>query len=284
MNDKPFTVATITSGRDDHLRNLIRGIERSSVLPGELVIAYMNQPDELSVDSTVPIRSLHVTSDILPLARSRNECVRNASNEIILFLDVDCIPSSTMFERLLRLTPTKDSLVMATPFYLYKDTDLNEFDDAYLMDNSTVHQSRAKMQGGYSNDYAAFWSLCFALTKQTFENIGGFDEGYVGYGGEDTDFAFSAQKAGVKFYLDKADCYHQYHKVYKPPVQHVGDIVLNSNYFFKKWHKWPMKGWLKEFVDMGYIRWTEDAGTPIEIVRLPSEAEQKLYEDSRNPY
>ncbi|WP_425466922.1 galactosyltransferase-related protein [Rarobacter faecitabidus] len=37
--------------------------------------------------------------------------------------------------------------------------------------------------------YDLFWSLTFALSSATWQRIGGFDEGYCGYGGEDTDFA-----------------------------------------------------------------------------------------------
>ena len=42
-----------------------------------------------------------------------------------------------------------------------------------------------------------FWSLAFAVTPATHERIGGFDEGYAGYGAEDTDYAFRARAAGV---------------------------------------------------------------------------------------
>nr|WP_246046228.1 galactosyltransferase-related protein [Rarobacter faecitabidus] len=31
--------------------------------------------------------------------------------------------------------------------------------------------------------------MTFALSSATWQRIGGFDEGYCGYGGEDTDFA-----------------------------------------------------------------------------------------------
>ncbi|WP_409241961.1 glycosyltransferase family 2 protein, partial [Caballeronia sp. INML3] len=39
-----------------------------------------------------------------------------------------------------------------------------------------------------------FWSLNFACHLNTFEQIGGFDDAYTGYGGEDTDFAFRAKR------------------------------------------------------------------------------------------
>ena len=40
------------------------------------------------------------------------------------------------------------------------------------------------------DEYRLFWSLSFAVTGDVVR-VGGFDEAYEGYGGEDTDFAFT---------------------------------------------------------------------------------------------
>ena len=60
-----------------------------------------------------------------------------------------------------------------------------------------------------TEDFGAFWSLCFAITRQQFEALGGFDTAYVGYGAEDTDFAFRASACGTPFYLTGELVYHQ---------------------------------------------------------------------------
>ncbi|MBE8147289.1 hypothetical protein IOD13_18970 [Brevibacterium casei] len=47
---------------------------------------------------------------------------------------------------------------------------------------------------GAPDPFALFWSLSFACRPEVFARIGGFDETYAGYGGEDTDFAFGRQE------------------------------------------------------------------------------------------
>ncbi len=122
-------------------------------------------------------------------------------------------------------------------------------------------------------DYGAFWSLCFAITKTQFWHIGGFDTQFVGYGAEDTDFAFSARKLGIDFYLTADVVYHQQHGVYRPPLNHLASIVVNANHFFNKWQHWPMAGWLQSFDEMGLIKWTNEQNTPITLQRQPTDSE-----------
>jgi GT2 family glycosyltransferase len=123
-----------------------------------------------------------------------------------------------------------------------------------------------------AEDLRLFWSLSFAITADTWQRVGGFDEGYDGYGGEDTDFAMRLGRNGGRLYwLGGATAYHQYHDVEDPPRRHLGDIVRNSNLFHDRWGEFPMGEWLDAFAAEGLItlsgrppRWTltPAAGTP----------------------
>ena len=80
----------------------------------------------------------------------------------------------------------------------------------------------------------------------------GFDEAYVGYGGEDTDFGQRLGAAGGRLlWVGGARAHHQHHPTASPPVQHVHDIVANANRFAGRWGWWPMEGWLDAFAEMG---------------------------------
>ena len=97
-----------------------------------------------------------------------------------------------------------------------------------------------------------FWSLSFALDASTWALVGGFDEAYLGYGGEDTDFGQRAGVAGVPlWWVGGASAYHQWHPVSDPPVEHVQDIVRNANRFREQWGWFPMQGWLTAFEARG---------------------------------
>ena len=111
-----------------------------------------------------------------------------------------------------------------------------------------------------------FWSLAFAVAPATHARVGGFDPGYVGYGAEDTDYAFRARAAGVPLaWVGDAWAHHQHHPVSSPPVEHLSDIARNARRFRARWGTWPMRGWLTAFADTGLIRWHEQ-GTSLEVV------------------
>src|SRR5690606_11833725 len=99
-----------------------------------------------------------------------------------------------------------------------------------------------------------FWSLSFALSRATWQRIGGFCEQYAGYGAEDTDFARVARDRGIGIaWVGSARAHHQYHPTRTPPVQHLDDIVRNAMVFRQRWGAWPMGGWLREFEPRGLI-------------------------------
>ena len=97
-----------------------------------------------------------------------------------------------------------------------------------------------------------------------------FDTQYIGYGAEDTDFAFTARQLDIAFYLTADVVYHQQHSVYRPPLNHLDSIIINANRLYAKWQHWPMEGWLKQFSDMGLISWTTEQTVSIVILREPS--------------
>jgi GT2 family glycosyltransferase len=100
-----------------------------------------------------------------------------------------------------------------------------------------------------------FWSLSFALSATAWESTGGFDEAYVGYGAEDTDFGRRVVTAGLAHgWVGAARAYHQHHPTRTPPVQHLDDILRNGRTFRERWGEWPMRGWLEEFERLGLVR------------------------------
>jgi N-acetylglucosaminyl-diphospho-decaprenol L-rhamnosyltransferase len=106
-----------------------------------------------------------------------------------------------------------------------------------------------------------FWSLSFAASADAWARIGGFDEGYVGYGGEDTDFAMRAAAAGVPLvWVGGAHAYHQHHPTSAPPWQHLDDILRNGRRYAERWGTWPMEGWLRAFSEAGAIAWDDERG------------------------
>jgi GT2 family glycosyltransferase len=105
------------------------------------------------------------------------------------------------------------------------------------------------------------------MSARDWQQTGGFDEGYVGYGGEDTDFGMRLAEAGGSLvWVGDAVAYHQHHPVEDPPYRHLEDIVVNANRFWDRWGFSPMEGWLAVFEDAGLVtrtgrppRWSRTA-------------------------
>lgn len=140
--------------------------------------------------------------------------------------------------------------------------DYRDLGHAALADLAGPHPARPVLTPDEvrpATDLRLFWSLSFALTVRDWRAVGGFDEGYVGYGGEDTDFGQRLGAAGGRLlWVGGARAHHQHHPTSSPPVQHVDDIVANANRFAERWGWWPMEGWLEAFAARGLARRTAD--------------------------
>ncbi len=271
MNHRPpFSLVVIAAGRTHHLSNLLRGCELSSHPPTEVILVRMD--DASPPDTSLPLRPITCPAreGHLPLAAARNTGARAATHDLVLFLDVDCIPGPTYFETLIRHLVETGGLVMGTPRYLQNSVG-GDLTESTLTTHSLPHPDRPPLESDLTTTphYHLFWSLCFGIHRRDFERIGGFDETFTGYGGEDTDFAFTARERGILFHLSSATVYHQPHEITDPPISHLADIVANANEFHKKWQTWPMKPWLTEFRTLGLIRWKDDTPEPAIVIQSP---------------
>jgi hypothetical protein len=251
-------VITIVSGRHTHLRRQRAGLAAGDRVPEQHVVVAMGDP-------TIP----HETGEgrqvvaipaagSLPLAQARNTGAEHAlagGADLLVFLDVDCMPSARLVARYEEVAA--DGALLCGPVtYLPPAPD---YPLAALPAMTAPHPGRpapADHECRKGGDHTLFWSLSFATTAATWHEIGGFCEDYTGYGGEDTDFGQRARAADVDlWWIGGAHAYHQYHPVEQPPVNHLADIVTNATLFHQRWGWWPMTDWLNAFAARGLIRY-----------------------------
>lgn len=310
----PVTVITTCYGRNRHLYNLLSSLANGSVKPGEVIIVNDDTDPKRLADFALNIVKIPTSAGLVDSAdhqtleksdktefdigHNRNIGAASATHETLIFLDVDCIVAPSFIEQLsAKLNQYPNALLMGQPRYLTRPLSNEEslelqkgaLTNDYLNRLSVYNPYRDNFDAKQSisteavptaikktNDYGAFWSLCFAIKREQFEQIGGFDTQYTGYGAEDTDFAFTARQLDIDFYLTADLIYHQQHAVYRPPLNHLESIIINANRFYQKWQCWPMGGWLEQFCKMGLIDWTNEQSNSITLLRQPSSKEIEL--------
>ncbi len=260
-------------GGSAHLLNLLEGLKQSIRLPDEVVVVYMNEPTDYQLPSLpYPVRSFHVRSERtnLPLAEARNQAAAQATHGQLIFLDVDCIPEADLLTNYERALNQFTGLLMGDVHYLPAQAAASGWTFSQLRSRAVPHPARPAVRTLVQPEdrYELFWSLSFGIHRSVFNRLGGFDTGYQGYGAEDTDLAFTARRQEVPFALCRARAYHQHHAVYRPPLPHLSDIVANARYFYQKWQRWPMEGWLQKFQEAGFIDWQAE-GSHLKLLRHP---------------
>ena len=254
-------VITIVAGRHDHL------VRQRAALDGpehHVVVAMGEGEAERCrrlVGDTSDVIGVETPPDGLPLARARNAGARRALDagaELLVFLDVDCIPGAGAPAALRgggRQRTPRCCAVPSPTFRPLRPTAIRPRDLHALAAPHPARPVPPEDEVQHGGDHALFWTLSFAVTATTWRRVGGFCEDYVGYGGEDTDFGQLAARAGVDLgWVGGAWAYHQHHATETPPVRHLADILRNAALFHRRWGWWPMGGWLAAFAERGLVR------------------------------
>lgn len=258
-------VVTIAHGRHDHLVRQHRALAACAGPMPDYVVVAMDDPrlalwtpDE---GPTPTVLSVSGHPDGLPLAAARNAGARAALDrgaETLVFLDVDCLPGKDLVRGYDSAVREHPDVVWSGPVTYLPPSAMGPDLLDELEQWDAPHPARPDPGPGerrVGGDPALFWSLSFALSARVWESTGGFCEEYVGYGGEDTDFARLVVESGAELGWDgDARAYHQYHPVESPPVRHLDAILRNGGLFADRWGTWPMAGWLEEFERAGLVR------------------------------
>jgi N-acetylglucosaminyl-diphospho-decaprenol L-rhamnosyltransferase len=278
MNDRPrIAVLTLVHKRHQHLLHQVDGLSLNTWTPDIHVVVAMGDRDlarrRLPIttdrwDTVVP--TIPVPRAGLPLAAARNlaaRAAREAGAEVLVFLDVDCIPGPRLVQSYAEAVTVAQrpspALWCGDVAYL-EAPPVNGYPVAGDLEAlATRRPDRPHLRPGEAmeeKEFEHFWSLSFAMSTADFDASGGFCEKYVGYGGEDTDFAQVVRAQGGSLtWLGGATAYHQHHDSETPPVQHLDAILRNAAVFHERWGTWPMRGWLEEFERRGLVT-TDDQG------------------------
>ncbi|MHA0285360.1 glycosyltransferase family 2 protein [Mycobacterium sp. C3-094] len=254
-------VVTVVHGRHAHLRTQQAGL--AQCVPGQherIVVAMADPTVPELAGPGVHVVPCSADPAALPLARARNvgaQAALDRGAELLIFLDVDCIPGRDLIGRYLDAHGRIERPALLCGPVTYLPPAPGGYPLDRLDEQTDPHPARPDPPPGVLQiepNHDLFWSLSFACSADTWARLGGFCEDYTGYGGEDTDFAASAAAQGIPLiWVGGAHAYHQHHPVSDPPVEHVAAIVGNARIFHRRWGRWPMTGWLDAFERDGLI-------------------------------
>jgi GT2 family glycosyltransferase len=250
-------VITIAAGRHAHLARQTAALA-SAPAPLRVVVAMGDDAEHAACQAAAgpdaDVLRIPVAPLGLPLAAARNLGARHALDrgaDLLVFLDVDCLPSGTLLPRYAHAAQARPGDLLCGPVGYLPPPPAGGYpaDPAALARLAEPHPARPvppedELRPG--GDHRLFWTLSFAITASTWHAIGGFDEAYVGYGGEDTDFGQRARAAGVGLtWVGGAWAFHQHHAATPPAVAHAADILRNATLFRSRWGWTPMEGWIE---------------------------------------
>jgi GT2 family glycosyltransferase len=263
-------VVTIAAGRDGHLRRLLAGLDHQTHRPDEVVVVDLRPTDAAVrrlVASRPAVRYVAFDGDgdgrgPLALAAGRNLAAASTGCEQLVFLDVDCIPAPDLVAAYCAALDAHPGGLACGPVrYLRESWTAGLGEDEQIAAPALTARSDApsarprpsRTVVGAQHDL--FWSLSFGVAAATWRRVGGFDPEFVGYGAEDTDFAWRARAHGVAIvWLADGVAFHQWH----PPTRHdpgrIDEMIANAERFHGRWQRWPMVGWFDELRRQGHVR------------------------------
>ena len=140
-------------------------------------------------------------------AAARNCGASRATGSLLLFIDDDIEPSSSLIEVHARVHQARPGCAVMGPYLPLLQGRRDFF--SILLRNSWYDRFQGMDQRGYRYRYNDLLSGNLSISAELFASIGGFDPTIRGAGGEDYEFGARLIKAGVRFaFAADALAYH----------------------------------------------------------------------------
>ena len=255
-------LATIQYGRRPHLDRQALAVNRLDGLERYVVVSMEREPPV--IDGAEVVHLPAADRRALPLAAARNAAIEQCAGlDLVVMLDVDCIPDPGIidaYRSALRTIGSRRVLLAGSVAHLDRlPGGRSELDDQDRR-RARLEVRRPRPAGLCRQPrFELFWSLSYAVCPEVHRRIGGFDERYVGYGAEDTDYAFRARERGAELWeVPDAWAYHQPHRAAREDPDAIATIVANVNRFQQTWGTQPMPDWVQRCVDRGQLHRNPD--------------------------
>ena len=220
----PLQVALIitTYNRPDALNLVLESVTKQARLADEVIICDDGSDSKTSAIiaswyNQLPIRHAWCTDINFRAALTRNLGILKSQAEILIFVDGDCLLPPTFIESHLKLVQT--GYVVSGGRHLLSDEQTQAVLNGSLAPVEVYNNwkfvgwSLGPLRDFRPKNWESVRSCNFSIYREDTLRIAGFDESYMGWGREDSDFVVRLIHAGVKIRSGRlAACVvHLYH-------------------------------------------------------------------------
>lgn len=168
------------------------------------------------------------------LARIRNCAWRIADSERVVFTDQDIVPNS---DCLANYAKYKNEDIAIAGYIGWIDENIHKIfteDSVSKINNFDPFMTEPEMRNFRKYDWNVLWGGNMSYLKEAFVATGGFDEEFIGWGGEDTDLGLRYYRAGKPIKtLAEAKMFHLNH----PPSNSLNRTGSELYYKIKQYDK-----------------------------------------------
>jgi glycosyltransferase involved in cell wall biosynthesis len=232
-----LSVIIPTYQRREALALVLAALARQTLAADEYeVVVVLDGPDaevEAMLDALLPPFALRwFVQPHRGDTSARNLGLRQAQGEILVYLDDDAIPEPGLLAAHLDRHRDPD-LVVIGAVNLHPQSPQLLVGEA--VDYSPKHFARCS-QPGYVPDYRDLSAANFSVRKRHITAVGGFDEGFQGYGGpNDRELALRLTGQGLRLVFEsRAFAGHYVSKSWARLLRDNRDLGRANRYFFSK--------------------------------------------------
>ncbi len=282
-----LSVVTLVRNRNRMLSDFLRAWSLQDLDELEVVVVRAGgdeDPTEAATDVAIPtvqhvLLPAALDGEAIAYSHARNAGASAARGDRLVFCDADTMPAPGFARHLHDALGDHDALLTGDVRYLPPGVDLSrstEFLVALARPNPgrpTPPEVPGEVDLTWRHELV--WGLCMGLRTSTFHDVGGFDESFCGYAGEDTDLATAVRSSGRPAgAVGGAVVLHQHHDSFEPPLHQLRATVANAQRYRDKWGAWPMEGWLRGFASAGLVEWRDDV---VDVMREPTPDEIEVH-------
>jgi glycosyltransferase involved in cell wall biosynthesis len=206
---QPFEIIVVNDGGTDRIRQCLEGIK---CLTGDSVVG-------------LQYHWLGPATEEFRAAATRNLGLKAAMGARTVFLDCDTVPAAGCLDAHLG---APESALLGLRRRVHMD-DVNDLalpivSEGWYEAHVWAEDERTRppfdkayqaLPGG-PEPHIVFWSCNLSLPTKAVMDIGGFDEAYVGWGGEDEDLGIRLVKTGMEIHRTNSTVYHLDHPARTP--------------------------------------------------------------------